>query len=411
MEYGLIGARLGHSFSKEIHEAIAGYNYELKEVSGEQLDSFMREKAFKAINVTIPYKEAVLPYLDEVSNEAQAIGAVNVILNQNRKLIGYNTDVTGFLLQLRHMGLDASGKVVAVLGDGGASKAIRTAFEMQGASRIYIVSRKNKAGTISYEQLKALKDIQIIANATPVGMYPHNLDTLIEFDDFPALEGFVDAIYNPLRTMMVLKAQEKGIKAEGGLYMLVAQAVKASEIFLGTSYSSQTIDNEYHRLRLSRHNIVLIGMPSSGKSTIGKRLSETLRLPLIDLDEEIIKATEMPIPDFFQKYGEPAFRNEESQAIDRIYQHSPAIISTGGGAILSHDNVLKLRQNGTLYFLNRRIDLLSCTDDRPLSKTQDSLQKLYQFRLPLYQKAADFIVDNNEDIEHALKQILEEERR
>ena len=412
MDFGLIGEHLGHSFSKLIHEEISGIPYELKEIPKEDLDAFMREKPFRAINVTIPYKEAVIPYLDDLSPLAKRIGAVNCIVNDNGLLKGYNTDVLGLLAEIRHMGLSIKGKPSAVLGDGGASKAARAALEEEGANPIYVVSRKGALGTISYEELSAHKEIRIIINATSVGMFPKNEDRLIDPASFSNLEGFIDLIYNPLRTQMVLSAQEKGVKAEGGLYMLVAQAVKASEIFLDKPYPVETIEEEYNKLLNSRHNIVLIGMPGSGKTTIGSIVARELSLPFVDLDQEIIKDIKMPIADYFASFGEEAFREKETEAIKRLYQSSPMVISTGGGAILKEENVRLLKQNGTLYFLDRRLGLLmGISDDRPLSKDSKSLQNLYNFRLPLYRKAADKVIKNNKGKNEAIKAILEEERR
>ena len=412
MDFGLIGEHLGHSFSKLIHEEISGIPYELKEIPKEDLDAFMREKPFRAINVTIPYKEAVIPYLDDLSPLAKRISAVNCIVNDNGRLKGYNTDVLGLLAEIRHMGLSIKGKPAAVLGDGGASKAARAALEEEGANPIYVVSRKGALGTISYEELSAHKEIRIIINATSVGMFPKNEDRLIDPASFSNLEGFIDLIYNPLRTQMVLSAQEKGVKAEGGLYMLVAQAVKASEIFLDKSYPVETIEEEYNKLLNSRHNIVLIGMPGSGKTTIGSIVARELSLPFVDLDQEIIKDIKMPIADYFASFGEEAFREKETEAIKRLYQSSPMVISTGGGAILKEENVRLLKQNGTLYFLDRRLGLLmGISDDRPLSKDAKSLQNLYDFRLPLYRKAADKVIKNNKGKNEAIKAILEEEAR
>ena len=409
MDFGLIGEHLGHSFSKKIHESISPVTYELKEIAKEDLDAFMREKPFKGINVTIPYKEAVIPYLDELSPLAKRVGAVNVVVNREGRLCGFNTDVLGFIEELHHMGIDSNGKVAAILGDGGASKAVRVALEEEGASKIYIVSRKEAIGTISYEELRSHREIEIIVNATSVGMYPKNEGRLIDLDDFPRLMGFVDLVYNPLRTMTVLSAQEKGIKAEGGLYMLVAQAVKASELFLDTHNDEKTTECEFLRLLNEVRNIVLIGMPGCGKSTVGKALSEKLHLPYADLDERIVERIKMPIPDYFASFGEKSFRDEESKAIKELYPFAPMVISTGGGAILRKENVVRLKQNGRLYFLDRDLEKLSLSDDRPLSKDRKSLQNLYESRYSLYLGSADRIIKNNETPEEAIKAIITEE--
>lgn len=411
MEFGLLGEHLGHSFSKQIHESISGVSYELKEVAREELDAFMRAKEFHGINVTIPYKEAVIPYLAELSPLAQKVGAVNTIVNDNGRLIGHNTDVLGFLAQLKHMNLPVEGKTVAILGDGGASKAVKVALEEAKAKSVFVVSRKNAPNTISYEDLYLHDEIQVIVNATSVGMFPHNEDALIDLTRFPALEGYVDLIYNPWRTKMVLQAQEKGIKAEGGLYMLVAQAVKASELFLGKAYNPEVIEKEYCRILSKTRNIVLIGMPTSGKSTVGRALAKELDLPFLDLDEEIVKKIQMPIADYFAAHGESAFRDVESQVINEIYSCFPFVIATGGGVILRQENVDHLKQNGRLYFLDRDLENLTLSDDRPLSKNQKNLQNLYETRYPIYLRHADVVIPNNGTKEDAVKQIIQGEQR
>ena len=408
MEYGLIGEHLKHSFSKQIHEYIAGYNYEIKEIKKEDLSSFLSARQFKAINVTIPYKESVIPYLDYISPEAKEMGAVNCIVNKNGKLYGYNSDVYGFIALVNKLGLSIKGKTCLILGNGGASKAVKAAFKSLGAKEILVASIFNEPGCLTYEEIKEHKEIEIIANATPVGMYPKNEDKLISLDYFPSLEGYLDVIYNPLRTNSVLEAESRGIKSESGLYMLVAQAVKAIEIFLDKKLDPNVLDKTYKMILKEHQNIVLIGMPSSGKSTIAKLLADKNHLELIDLDEEIIKMIKMPIKDYFAKYGEAKFREVESEVIKNIYQGAPKVISTGGGAILNEDNVRRLKQNGVLYFIKRDLDKLVATDDRPLSNDLEKLKKIYEVRLPIYVKVADKIIDNNGDIKDTLSQFEEE---
>ena len=407
MEYGLIGEHLKHSFSKQIHEYIAGYTYEIKEIAKEDLSSFLLKREFKAINVTIPYKESVIPYLDEISEEAKLVGAVNCIVNRNGKLYGYNSDVFGFIELVNHLGLSIKDKNCLILGNGGASKAVEAGLKTLGAKKILKASIKKEEGCLSYEEIKSHKEIEVIVNATPVGMYPNNEDRIISLDDFPSLEGVMDVIYNPIRTNLVLDAQNKGLKAEGGLYMLVAQAVKAIEIFLNKKLDNEILEKTYQKILKEHTNIVLIGMPSSGKTTIGNILKDKTSLPLVDLDEEIIKVIKMPIKDYFALKGEEAFREVESEVIKNIYQQAPLIISTGGGAILKEINVNRLKQNGILYFIKRDLDLLVATDDRPLSNDIEKLRKIYEYRLPIYQKVADKVINNNKEIEEAIKQFEE----
>lgn len=370
MEYGLIGEHLSHSFSKEIHESLGGYLYELKEISKEDLDAFMKSKSFKAINVTIPYKEKVIPYLDEILDEAKATNAVNCVINQYGKLIGYNTDVYGFEALLKYADIDVKNKVVLILGDGGASKAVNYVLNKLNAKNILFASRKNLKNSINYNDLINHQEIEIIINTTPVGMYPNNDDELIDINIFKKLEAYVDVIYNPIRTRNVIKAELKGIKAIGGLYMLVAQAVRASEIFLNTTYNEEIIKEIYLKIKNKKSNIVLIGMPSSGKSSIGEILSKIYEYKYIDIDEEIIKEINMPIKDYFLDHDESSFRKIEKNIVNNIYQNNSTIISTGGGTILDIENVIHLKQNGILIFLNRDLEKLEATSSRPLSSSK-----------------------------------------
>lgn len=407
MEYGLIGEHLSHSFSKEIHESLGGYLYELKEISKEDLDAFMKSKSFKAINVTIPYKEKVIPYLDEILDEAKATNAVNCVINQCGKLIGYNTDVYGFEALLKFADIDVKNKVVLILGDGGASKAVNYVLNKLNAKNILFASRKNLKNSINYNDLINHQEIEIIINTTPVGMYPNNDDELIDIDIFKKLEAYVDVIYNPIRTRNVIKAELKGIKAIGGLYMLVAQAVRASEIFLNTTYNEEIIKEIYLKIKNKKSNIVLIGMPSSGKSTIGEILSKIYEYKYIDIDEEIIKEINMPIKDYFVNHDESSFRKIEKNIVNNICQNNSTIISTGGGTILDIENVIQLKQNGILIFLDRNLEKLEATSSRPLSSSKSDLEALYQKRLPLYKKYADIIIDNNSTLDIVIERIRE----
>lgn len=408
MEYGLLGEHLSHSFSKSIHEKVGKYPYQLFEVAPGDLSFFLMNKSFKAINVTIPYKEKVIPYLDELDESAKIVGAVNCIVNKQGKLIGYNTDMYGFICLLEHAGIDVSNKNVLVLGNGGASKAVIGALKYLKAKDIFIASIGKEENTISYEEIYNHPEIDVIVNATPVGMYPHNEDKeLVDLDRFNFLFGVIDVIYNPIRTKIVLKAKEKGIKAEGGLYMLIAQAYKAIEIFIGKKFSKKEMDQTYREILNQNENIVLIGMPSSGKSTIAKALKKQTGLKVIDTDKEIIKIIGMPIKDYFAKYGEESFRKAEMDIIDKIYQKAPFIISTGGGVIKNKNNIDKFKQNGSIYFINRSLENLTPTKSRPLSNDENKLKELYQERLPLYQKYSDIEIDNNSDINQAVNKILE----
>ena len=408
MEYGLIGEHLPHSFSKEIHERLGDYEYVLHEVAKEELDSFMRSADFKGINVTIPYKQSVIPYLHEISERAGSIGAVNAITNKNGLLYGDNTDFGGMQALIRdHMGLDLSGKKVVILGTGGTSKTARAVAEALGAAQVLRVSRSGNEGSITYSELSAShRDADMIINATPCGMYPKCFDVPVNVADFPALSGVVDVIYNPLRTRLVLEARSRGIKAEGGLYMLVGQAVLAAEIFMDKKLPDGTIDEVYKEIFSSKENIVLTGMPGGGKSTIGSALAGLTGREVIDTDAEIVKSAGMPITEIFSRFGESYFRDLETEVIKQASQRSGCIISTGGGAILRDENIQALKMNGKIFFLDRDPSELRPSDDRPLSDTDEKLKALYRQRLPIYTGTADATVPVSGSPEDTAKAIL-----
>ena len=408
MLYGLIGEHLTHSYSCEIHGIIADYEYELHEVAREELDRFMREKSFRAINVTIPYKQDVIPYLDWVSERAKSIGAVNTIVNRDGKLYGYNTDFDGMEALLRHMGVALKGRKVLILGTGGTSKTAHAVAHDLGAAEILHVSRSGGEGTVSYaEAAEKHADARFIINTTPVGMFPKTEGRPIDIAPFTKLEGILDAVYNPLRTNLVMDGRERGIPASGGLYMLSAQAVYASAIFRGIEVDTALIDKAFGAVKKEKENIVLIGMPSAGKTTIGRLLQERSGRELVDTDEMIVERIGCPIAQYMAEHGEKAFRAVEKEAVAEAAKRSGCIIATGGGAILDGDNVRALRQNGVVVFLDRALEKLVSTDDRPLSSSREALEKRFHERYGLYQSAADIIVDANVPIEKELESIWE----
>ena len=407
MKYGLIGERLGHSFSKEVHAALASYEYELKEITREDLPSFMLEKEFNAINVTIPYKEAVIPFLDEISDEARSMGAVNTVVNNGGRLCGYNTDFFGMRSLFEKLGIEASGKKIAILGSGGTAKTAYAVSKSLGAAEILIVSRQKKNGAIDYPELyRDHSDVDIIINTTPVGMYPNNGDSPIDINVFKNLSGVIDAIYNPLRTALVLDAMSKGIPAEGGLYMLIAQAVYASEIFLNTKYPESKIDEIYHSISFDKESIALIGMPSSGKSTVGRIVADILGRELIETDEIIVKKVGKCIKDIFKDDGETAFRDIESDIIKEVSAKNGRIVSTGGGCILRSENIKALRQNSKIVFIDRSLENLIASDDRPLSHSLEAVKSLYEARYENYKAAADFSVNGNNAPQAVAQEII-----
>ena len=393
LSYGCIGEHLPHSFSKEIHGQIGGYAYELKELTPEELPAFMAARSFHGINVTIPYKQAVIPFLDEIDETARAIGAVNTVVNRNGKLYGFNTDLDGLTRLIRRIGMDLSGKKVLIPGTGGTSRTAAFAAEKLGAREIRKISRTGRDGSLTYEEaLRDHADAEIILNTTPCGMYPEPDAQPLPLEPFHRLEGVADVIYNPLRTRLVLDARSRGIPAEGGLYMLVAQAVRASEHFLDTVYPDGLTDRIYEQILRQKENIVLIGMPGSGKSAVGRILAEKTGRSLADTDQLITEKAGKPIPDIFRENGEPAFRDLETEIIRALSKQGGQIISTGGGAVLRPENVTALRQNGRLFWLDRDPEALVPTDDRPLADTAEKMKQLYRVREPVYRAAADEII-------------------
>ncbi len=406
MKYGLIGKPLGHSYSKEIHALIAPYEYELKELDEGDVCTFLKDREFKGINVTIPYKQTVIPYLDKVDESARAIGAVNTIVNKDGVLCGYNTDFDGMRALFVKNGIIAEGKKALILGTGGTSNTANAVLKSLGASEIIKVSRSGKGGAVTYEEAyEKHVDAQIIVNTTPSGMYPNVDECPINLSKFVKCEAVVDAIYNPLRTRLVLEAETLGIKACGGLYMLVAQAVYASALFMSKKVEISQIDNVFDKILQDKRNVVLIGMPSSGKSTVGKMLARELNKQYVDTDEQIGIKTGLKIPQIFAKFGEKEFRKIEKDVVKEVSTLRGAIIATGGGTVLDEQNVAMLKSNGIILFLDRDIRLLTPTDDRPLSKDTLSLEKLYKVRYPIYSACADVAVSNNADIDDTLKEI------
>ena len=406
MKYGLIGEKLPHSFSKIIHAKIADYDYELKELKKSELKDFMLAKSFCAINVTIPYKQEVMKYLDEISPSARKIGAVNTVVNKNGVLFGYNTDFLGLEALIEKNGVSLKGKTVLILGSGGTSLTALGVCEAMGAKEAIRVSRSEKETCITYADLPEYSHAEIIINTTPAGMYPNTDKSPLDLSIFKKLEAVFDVIYNPLRTKLVLQAQDMGIKAEGGLYMLVAQAVYASEYFLDKKYDKSLIDKIYYSLLSERENIVLSGMPGSGKSTVGKILANALNKAFTDTDEEIVKKEKIAISAIFEKHGEEYFRILESEVIKEIsLECSGSVIALGGGVVLRIENVEELKKNGRIYFLNRPIDDIVPTADRPLALNREALQKRFDERYETYIKTCDKEIKVDDTAENIAERI------
>ncbi len=388
MRAALIGEKLGHSYSPQIHALLADYSYQLHEVAKEDLGVLMRDLPFDAVNVTIPYKKAVIPYLSEISERARAIGSVNTIVRRpGGSLYGDNTDYYGFAYQIKKLGVSVSGKKALVLGSGGSSATVQAVLRDKGVGEIIVISRE---GEHNYETVGRQADADIIVNTTPVGMYPKNGESRVDLALFPHLQGVFDLIYNPMRTALMLDAEQRGIPCIGGLSMLVAQAKAASEVFTGKTIDDARIDEITDTLTRKVRNIILIGMPGCGKTTVGKALASYTGREFVDCDAEIVRRAGKSIPDIFAESGEEAFRAIESEVTADLAKESGRIIATGGGVVTRACNYGPLHQNGVIVHLTRDPDALA-TENRPLSAGKDMRQMEHE-RAPLYAAFADCTV-------------------
>ena len=402
--YGLIGAKLGHSYSKIIHEQVGGYHYELIPLPTEaEARAFMEKRAFSAINVTIPYKQLVIPYCDVVDPKAKAISAVNTIVNRDGKLYGYNTDYAGFAYLDRVHNVDFADKTVLILGTGGTHSTVEAVCRDGGAATILTASRTGKYGALTYNEAMRHRDVQIIVNTTPCGMYPNVGQCMLDPTAFPALEAVLDVVYNPFRTELLLRAEEHGITIAGGFEMLVAQAVFAAQHFTGRFYATDSmIPTATRRLAHQLANISLIGMPGCGKTTIGAALAKRLGKTFVDLDEEIERRTGNNIPDIFAREGEEAFRRYEADTLADLAKQTGQVIACGGGVIKTPANVRALRQNGTVLWVQRPLGKLA-TGGRPLSQGGAALKQLQAERTPLYRAAANAVLDNSTTLNNVVE--------
>ena len=412
MEYGLIGSKLGHSYSKIIHEMLCGYHYDLCPLPTEdEARAFLEKRAFKAINVTIPYKRLVMEYCSYIDPRAKAIGAVNTVVNKNGLLYGYNTDYLGFAHLCAAHGVDFAGRTVLILGTGGTHNTTRAVALDRGAARVLTVSRTpdRAKGELSYPEAVS-SGAQIVVNTTPAGMYPNVGVCSLDVAAMPGLEAVVDVVYNPDKTELVLRAEEAGVPvAVGGLEMLVAQAVYAAEYFLDRKFGDAParIRRITAALRKEQLNVVLVGMPSCGKSTLGRLLAKQLGRTFVDLDEEIVKADGRSIPDIFAAEGEEGFRRRESEQTARFSKEGRQVISCGGGILKKPENLRMLRQNGVVLFLDRPLEELTVGGGRPLSSSPEALRQMEKERRPLYLAAADAVVLNRTTVAQAVDAALE----
>lgn len=399
--YGLLGRTLGHSWSVPIHKALGCADYRLIELEPDALQSFLRREDLGGLNVTMPYKRDVMPFCDVIGEGARAIGSVNTLVRMvDGKLYGYNTDIDGFLYMLRRADVSLSGKKVVILGSGGASLTAQAAAKREGAQEIVVVSR---SGPDNYDGLERHAGAQVLVNATPVGMWPNMSGRPVDLSRLPGLEAVLDVIYNPGRTDLLLQAKECGLRRSGGLPMLVAQAVRAEELFFDRTVPAEETEKIVSQLRHDRTNLVLVGMPGCGKTTVGRELAALSGRPLADLDEEIVRKAGRSIPDIFREEGEETFRALESQILTEICAQSGQIIATGGGAVLREGNRAAMRRTGRVYFLRRDLNLLP-KNGRPLSQA-GSLEEMYRLRRPLYNAAADAVIDNSVALERTAQLI------
>lgn len=409
MKYGVLGEYLKHSFSKEIHETLANCEYNLFSITKDKVEEFITKREFKAINVTMPYKETVIPYLYFIDENAKNIGAVNTIVNRDGKLYGYNTDFYGMKALFSHAKIKVGGKKIAILGNGGTSKTARAVASSLNAAETLTVSRSKKDGTIIYDELyENHKDVEIIINATPAGMYPNIFGKPLELSNFTKLSGVVDVVYNPLRTPLILEARKRGIASEGGLYMLVAQAIRASEIFRGIKYDEKTLNTVFKKIKGEKENIVLTGMPASGKSTVGKLIAAQLGREFVDTDKLIEEKANKKIADIFSQGGEAKFREIESEVVREVSSKTGVIIATGGGAPIRPENVTALSENGRIYFIDRPLEKLIPTEDRPLASNAKDIKKRYEERYETYKLTADVRIDSDCNAKDVVKKIIED---
>ncbi len=400
---GLLGEKLGHSYSPQIHGQLADYDYRLYEKSRDELEDFLLRGDWDGLNVTIPYKKTVLPWCDALSGRAKRIGAVNTLVRRpDGSIYGENTDAYGFEKLIGKTGVAIAGRKCLVLGSGGASAMAVAVLEELGAGSVTVISRQ---GEDNYSNLSRHADAQIIVNTTPVGMYPKNGEAAVSLAGFPRCEAVLDVVYNPERTALILDAEARGIPCASGLYMLVAQAKRSAELFSGLDIPDSEIDRIEHILRRDMQNIILIGMPGCGKSTVAAALGKALNRPVAEADEYIETTAGMSIPEIFAGEGETGFRKRETEVLASLGKASGQILSTGGGCVTREENYPLLHQNGILLWLQRDLNLLP-KDGRPISLRSD-LGELYEKRRPFYERFADVVIDNNGSLEDTVKAVLE----
>ncbi len=401
--FGLLGHNIGYSYSPEIHKKL-GYDYKLFDLDEKAFEVFMKEKNFKGINVTIPYKSKVIDYLDEIDDVAKRLGVVNTIVNRDGKLYGYNTDILGFDHSLTYHDVDLEDKKVLILGTGNTAESVKQVLSLHNPKEVNNIGRTT---SVNYENLESVLDSQIIINTTPVGVKGTVYQSLVDVSKFNQLECALDVIYNPIRTKFISDALSLNKKAFGGLFMLSSQAISSSELFRDVLIDEEAAYEIFEQLLNEKENIVLIGMPTAGKTTIGKELSKRLNRKFYDVDELIVNQEKRSIPEIFAQEGETYFREVESSIIRRISEESSLVIASGGGSVLDSKNVEYLKFNGKTVFIDRPLNLLQSASDRPLSNDKNKLKQIYNERYEIYKQSADTTVTNDQTISDVVDKILE----
>jgi len=401
MRCGLLGRSLGHSYSPAIHKLLGNYSYELFSREPEDVEGFVKLGPWDGCNVTIPYKKEVVQYCTELSDLAKELGSVNTLLRlPGGGIYGDNTDAAGFEAMAKRLPVDYAGKKALVFGTGGASVTVQAVLKRLGCE-VVVVSR---TGDVTYHDLHKFSNAQVLVNTTPVGMYPHNGESVVALSQFPKVEAVLDVVYNPARTKLILDAEARGIPCESGLYMLVAQAARASEVWTSTTIPTEKLNAVHKAIGQSMQNIILIGMPGCGKSTVGFKLARTTSRWLVDADQELVKRAGMEIPAYMEKYGLDAFRKLESEVLRELGKESGLVIATGGGCVTKEENYPSLHQNGTMIWLQRELSQLP-TAGRPISQSE-GVEAIYEKRKPLYEAFSDIAVQNTGNVDETVEQIL-----